>query len=416
MNAISALYTRSATKQTLHVLVYNCASSRSTNTRLLWEKTETKLSVYPGDDITSIQQEITMMKECKHKNIVAYFGSYHRCWMLQCRPSQSLNWRISSLEKPFMSNTKIKGVCVLSRNTKLWICMEYCGGGSLQDIYHGINTQIIVEFWTLVLLNIICSTKTGITWHTCYVAEGVETLQSSFSFREVCPTNEGLSTSQQQAEESGSCLLLKWIYHVLVFVACIVFISLRQDWSVYQSLSPPYIFVQWLTALSSFVKKKILHQCVTTFPFVKPSKTIWYLHLYAMLIWTWAGNESSHLNLEIHVPPNCQTVITGFILRHLYNYCTQDVEGRWAPKSYFSICRNVPAGSFSFSLLYEPLIKLLSSVTGPLKEKQIAYVCRETLQVSFFNGRGSLLLWHHQMASDALLTEWLQATAELISV
>uniref|UniRef100_A0A671MHM2 non-specific serine/threonine protein kinase n=1 Tax=Sinocyclocheilus anshuiensis TaxID=1608454 RepID=A0A671MHM2_9TELE len=52
----------------------------------------------PGDDITSIQQEITMMKECKHKNIVAYYGTYHR-------------------------------------NTKLWICMEYCGGGSLQDIY-----------------------------------------------------------------------------------------------------------------------------------------------------------------------------------------------------------------------------------------------------------------------------------------
>ncbi|XP_075896533.1 mitogen-activated protein kinase kinase kinase kinase 2 isoform X1 [Nelusetta ayraudi] len=53
----------------------------------------------PGDDITSIQQEITMMKECKHKNIVAYLGTYHR-------------------------------------NTKLWICMEYCGGGSLQDMYH----------------------------------------------------------------------------------------------------------------------------------------------------------------------------------------------------------------------------------------------------------------------------------------
>uniref|UniRef100_W5KHB1 Mitogen-activated protein kinase kinase kinase kinase n=1 Tax=Astyanax mexicanus TaxID=7994 RepID=W5KHB1_ASTMX len=51
------------------------------------------------DDISSIQQEITTMKECKHKNIVAYYGSYHR-------------------------------------NTKLWICMEYCGGGSLQDIYH----------------------------------------------------------------------------------------------------------------------------------------------------------------------------------------------------------------------------------------------------------------------------------------
>ncbi|XP_076828913.1 mitogen-activated protein kinase kinase kinase kinase 2 [Brachyhypopomus gauderio] len=53
----------------------------------------------PGDDITSIQQEITTMRECKHKNIVAYYGSYHR-------------------------------------STKLWICMEFCGGGSLQDIYH----------------------------------------------------------------------------------------------------------------------------------------------------------------------------------------------------------------------------------------------------------------------------------------
>ncbi|XP_041430195.1 mitogen-activated protein kinase kinase kinase kinase 5 S homeolog isoform X1 [Xenopus laevis] len=52
-----------------------------------------------GDDFSLIQQEIFMVKECKHANIVAYFGSY------------------------------------LSRE-KLWICMEYCGGGSLQDIYH----------------------------------------------------------------------------------------------------------------------------------------------------------------------------------------------------------------------------------------------------------------------------------------
>uniref|UniRef100_A0A452TMT3 Mitogen-activated protein kinase kinase kinase kinase n=1 Tax=Ursus maritimus TaxID=29073 RepID=A0A452TMT3_URSMA len=50
-------------------------------------------------DFSLIQQEIFMVKECKHCNIVAYFGSY------------------------------------LSRE-KLWICMEYCGGGSLQDIYH----------------------------------------------------------------------------------------------------------------------------------------------------------------------------------------------------------------------------------------------------------------------------------------
>uniref|UniRef100_A0A3Q3DJ47 non-specific serine/threonine protein kinase n=1 Tax=Hippocampus comes TaxID=109280 RepID=A0A3Q3DJ47_HIPCM len=53
-----------------------------------------------GDDFSIIQQEIFMVKECMHHNIVAYFGSY------LCRE-------------------------------KLWICMEYCGGGSLQDIYHG---------------------------------------------------------------------------------------------------------------------------------------------------------------------------------------------------------------------------------------------------------------------------------------
>ncbi|XP_049596657.1 mitogen-activated protein kinase kinase kinase kinase 5 isoform X2 [Syngnathus scovelli] len=52
-----------------------------------------------GDDFSIIQQEIFMVKECMHHNIVAYFGSY------LCRE-------------------------------KLWICMEYCGGGSLQDIYH----------------------------------------------------------------------------------------------------------------------------------------------------------------------------------------------------------------------------------------------------------------------------------------
>lgn len=25
----------------------------------------------------------------------------------------------------------------LPRNDRLWICMEFCGGGSLQEIYHG---------------------------------------------------------------------------------------------------------------------------------------------------------------------------------------------------------------------------------------------------------------------------------------
>ncbi|XP_040189619.1 mitogen-activated protein kinase kinase kinase kinase 5 isoform X1 [Rana temporaria] len=57
------------------------------------------IKLEPGDDFSLIQQEIFMVKECKQTNIVAYFGSY------LCRE-------------------------------KLWICMEYCGGGSLQDIYH----------------------------------------------------------------------------------------------------------------------------------------------------------------------------------------------------------------------------------------------------------------------------------------
>ncbi|XP_070587015.1 mitogen-activated protein kinase kinase kinase kinase 1-like [Erythrolamprus reginae] len=50
------------------------------------------------DDCVAIQQEIVMVKTCKHPNIVAYYGSYIRF-------------------------------------KKLWICMEFCAGGSLQDIY-----------------------------------------------------------------------------------------------------------------------------------------------------------------------------------------------------------------------------------------------------------------------------------------
>lgn len=51
------------------------------------------------DDLELIEREILMMRDCVHPNIVAFFGSY-------------------------------------IRRDKLWICMEYCGGGSLQDIYY----------------------------------------------------------------------------------------------------------------------------------------------------------------------------------------------------------------------------------------------------------------------------------------
>ncbi|CAI2353598.1 unnamed protein product [Caenorhabditis sp. 36 PRJEB53466] len=52
-----------------------------------------------GDNFAVIQQEIMVIRECSHPNIIAYFGSY-------------------------------------IRRDRLWIVMEYCGGGSLQDIYH----------------------------------------------------------------------------------------------------------------------------------------------------------------------------------------------------------------------------------------------------------------------------------------
>lgn len=60
-----------------------------------------------GDDFAIIQQEILMMKDCRHPNIIAYYGSY-------------------------------------LRRDKLWICMEYCGGGSLQDIYHSMYTHTYI--------------------------------------------------------------------------------------------------------------------------------------------------------------------------------------------------------------------------------------------------------------------------------
>ncbi|XP_035516579.1 mitogen-activated protein kinase kinase kinase kinase 3-like isoform X2 [Morone saxatilis] len=57
------------------------------------------IKLEPGEDFAVVQQEILMMKDCKHSNIVAYYNSY-------------------------------------LRRDKLWICMEFCGGGSLQDVYH----------------------------------------------------------------------------------------------------------------------------------------------------------------------------------------------------------------------------------------------------------------------------------------
>uniref|UniRef100_A0A665T7X1 Mitogen-activated protein kinase kinase kinase kinase n=1 Tax=Echeneis naucrates TaxID=173247 RepID=A0A665T7X1_ECHNA len=79
------------------VSLFSLLQARNVNTGELAAIKVIKLE--PGEDFAVVQQEIIMMKDCKHSNIVAYFGSY-------------------------------------LRRDKLWISMEYCGGGSLQDIYH----------------------------------------------------------------------------------------------------------------------------------------------------------------------------------------------------------------------------------------------------------------------------------------
>ncbi|XP_043070783.1 mitogen-activated protein kinase kinase kinase kinase 5 isoform X2 [Drosophila grimshawi] len=69
------------------------------------------IKLEPSDDIQIIQQEIFMMRDCRHLNIIAYYGSY-------------------------------------LRRDKLWICMEFCGGGSLQDIYQvtGPLTEVQIAY------------------------------------------------------------------------------------------------------------------------------------------------------------------------------------------------------------------------------------------------------------------------------
>lgn len=83
----------------------------------LWQYVWVRVG-FVGDDFGIIQQEILMMKDCRHPNIIAYYGSY-------------------------------------LRRDKLWICMEYCGGGSLQDIYHSECFFFVAfEFFATLLRNV----------------------------------------------------------------------------------------------------------------------------------------------------------------------------------------------------------------------------------------------------------------------
>ena len=57
------------------------------------------------DEISSIQKEIGMLRDCQHPNVVNYFGS----------------WRTPD---------------------SLWIVMEYCAGGSVSDIMHACDATL----------------------------------------------------------------------------------------------------------------------------------------------------------------------------------------------------------------------------------------------------------------------------------
>lgn len=69
------------------------------------------IKIEATDDFDIVQQEIAILADCKHENIVGYYGSYYK-------------------------------------SGKLWIAMEYCSGGSIQDIYqkHGALEECVISF------------------------------------------------------------------------------------------------------------------------------------------------------------------------------------------------------------------------------------------------------------------------------
>lgn len=126
---------------------------------------------------------------------------------------------------------------------------------------------------------------------------------------------------------------------------------------------------------------------------IRMNKTIVELfkHNYMSTVstrWVWVR--------QLNYFPACPTVTTTLTLSHLNSWYKADVEvGTMIPDSQFH----------SYSHVSQLLIRLFSTVTGPLKEKQIAFVCRETLQVRLFSPGSSLLL-HCKVFTDTLLTQW----------
>lgn len=84
------------------------------------------INMEDGEEYTDVQNEITMLDKCKHENVVSFYGSF------------------------------IKGKTI-------WICMEFCAGGSVADIM----TSQGAPFSENELLNILYYTLAGLDYlHT----------------------------------------------------------------------------------------------------------------------------------------------------------------------------------------------------------------------------------------------------------
>lgn len=98
--------------------------------------------------------KITMFSHYVHRGWFLHHPTGDRhCKELQTSQHSSLLWQLHTVNR--LSHTTLSGqgptvhssVCSpVCRAHKLWICMEFCGGGSLQDIYQGEKVRSVGVF------------------------------------------------------------------------------------------------------------------------------------------------------------------------------------------------------------------------------------------------------------------------------